>query len=699
MEIKKIGAIFAGAIMIGSAVAAAANWDPSEHKDFFINPETGEPNSIIVVGANAAASDVTASGWIAAQIGSMAHYEEVMPQYDTSVWNSGSGYVDDNYDDMDLNLGMNNATYNCDALAVGDTTGAFNDLPYVELDSFWWDDKNADDELDKDESREEAFVNFTRDPMSGIYPVIDLYDYQYRTVIEDDPTFNVWFGGQTNQEAYALVDDPVKVKFLGEFYDIIGWGYDSDSGDDYAVYGTPHYSENECRGDDEMVFDVGETKVFYGWEVTLDDINIYENKVQWLIKGPNDETPCEYITAISQYPPEVPPTLWGPDTSYCLASVQLKACEYDVIGITDDICGYDWMVDWNYYEEQNGDPALLAEGNAELVVFALDTIKTFVGAAGHNKAVASLYALEDYGVLHDAVCIKPCGENDNQWDLDVVWHHDVNSTGTEAEYVDHDDDDGEPNFGDWVDTGGDAFLDADGDAGVTGQDGPWDIVPWSQPTSNNEHGLDYYADREAAPGTYGDPDGVEVVIAMKLHTLIDIRVCGSSQKIQLCSFDMPMCGPDDFFVNTGDATPYLTLSIDDSDDPNHTNNLIEQGFGFEQKTELKPTTVMHTVDIDPMSIVVNDDEVTETMKMGYNLILVGGPGLVVCVGAEPQVANRLTKDLVDQGLSTVEWTESLGEYEYIADAFAEGKDAIIVAGADREATRYAAQALLNDLTD
>ncbi|RLF94334.1 S-layer protein, partial [Thermococci archaeon] len=63
MKIKKIGAILAGAVMIGSAVAAA--WDPSEDTDFFINSETGEPNSIIVVGANAAASDVTAAGWIA----------------------------------------------------------------------------------------------------------------------------------------------------------------------------------------------------------------------------------------------------------------------------------------------------------------------------------------------------------------------------------------------------------------------------------------------------------------------------------------------------------------------------------------------------------------------------------------------------------------------------------------------------------
>jgi len=691
MKIKKIGAILAGAVMIGSAVAAA--WDPSEHTDFFINPETGEPNAIIVVGANAAASDVTAASWIAAQMGSMAHYDEVIPQYETATWTSIKPYVDDNYDDTDPNLGTNNATYNCDAIAVGDTLGDFNDLPYVELSSLWWDDKNKNGHIEKDESREEVFVNFTQDPMTGIYPIIDLYDLQYRTVIEDDPTFKVWFGGEDNTTPYALVDDPVTVKWLGSFYDIIGWGYDAVSGDDYIVYGTPHYSENECRGDDEMIFDVGETKEFYGWEITLDDVNIYENKVQWLIKGPNDETPCEYITAISGYPPDIPPELWDTDHRHCLASVQLKSCEYDVIGITDTICDMDWEVPITLYEKN--EPVTTV--NATLTVFALDTVKTFVGAAGHNKAVARLYALENYGILHDAICIKPCGESDNQWDLDIVWHHSgVSSLGTEAEYVDHDD--GAPDdFGDWVDVNTN-FVDLDGDAGVTAKDGPWDIVPWSQNNSQNEEGLDYYDDREAPPGTYGDPDGVEVAIAMKLHTLIDIRICGASQTIQLCTFDVPMCGPDDFFVNTGDAKVYLSLTVDDSDDPNHNNLEISNGFSMEQKTEKEPKVVTHFVEIDPMSITVNDDEVTETMKIGYNLILVGGPGLVVCVGSEPKVANMLTKELIDQGLSKVDWSTSLGEYEYIPNAFAEGKDVLIVAGADREATRYAVKTLINDLT-
>ena len=69
-------------------------------------------------------------------------------------------------------------------------------------------------------------------------------------------------------------------------------------------------------------------------------------------------------------------------------------------------------------------------------------------------------------------------------------------------------------------------------------------------------------------------------------------------------------------------------------------------------------------------------------KDNYNLVLIGGP-----------VANTLTADLVTAGKSTVDWYTSEGDIEVIADAFTDGKYAIIVAGKDRDATRAAADAL------
>jgi len=194
-------------------------------------------------------------------------------------------------------------------------------------------------------------------------------------------------------------------------------------------------------------------------------------------------------------------------------------------------------------------------------------------------------------------------------------------------------------------------------------------------------------------------DGIsEVFIALKLMNLIDIRVCGSSQTIPLCRFDMPQYGVGDYYINIGDALVYNELTIDDSDDLQHTDLILSSGFTVTQQVITGTATEKTEVEIDPMSIVVNDDEVTETMKAANNLVLVGGPGLTVDPFSEElRICNTLTKELCDQKLSTVDWFNSLGEYEYIADAFVKGKDVIIVAGKDREATRHAVENLLNRL--
>ena len=68
-----------------------------------------------------------------------------------------------------------------------------------------------------------------------------------------------------------------------------------------------------------------------------------------------------------------------------------------------------------------------------------------------------------------------------------------------------------------------------------------------------------------------------------------------------------------------------------------------------------------------------------------NLILVGGP-----------VANHIVKQLVDEGLSNVDWYTSPGEWELIHNPY-NGCDILIVAGMDRDATRTAALNLIEKL--
>ncbi|HOP09104.1 MAG TPA: S-layer protein, partial [Candidatus Methanofastidiosa archaeon] len=79
MKIKKIGAILFGTALIGASLAsatAAADVDVPD-RDFFIDTTTGMNDCLIVVGSGAAAADVVSAAYVAAQIGSMAYYENV----------------------------------------------------------------------------------------------------------------------------------------------------------------------------------------------------------------------------------------------------------------------------------------------------------------------------------------------------------------------------------------------------------------------------------------------------------------------------------------------------------------------------------------------------------------------------------------------------------------------------------------------
>ncbi|KYC48808.1 MAG: S-layer protein precursor [Candidatus Methanofastidiosum methylothiophilum] len=88
------------------------------------------------------------------------------------------------------------------------------------------------------------------------------------------------------------------------------------------------------------------------------------------------------------------------------------------------------------------------------------------------------------------------------------------------------------------------------------------------------------------------------------------------------------------------------------------------------------------VQIDPVELIKLDIEVNTSINT-KNLVLVGGP-----------VYNSLVKDLVEKGASTVDWATSRGEWEWILDPMGMGYDVLIVAGANREETRLAAQDLV-----
>ncbi|MBU7027775.1 MAG: S-layer protein [Theionarchaea archaeon] len=107
-----------------------------------------------------------------------------------------------------------------------------------------------------------------------------------------------------------------------------------------------------------------------------------------------------------------------------------------------------------------------------------------------------------------------------------------------------------------------------------------------------------------------------------------------------------------------------------------------------QETQITEYTAITPADIDETGLVMLDTELDFAGRKAacdYNLILIGGP-----------VANIIVKQLVDEGISTVDWAASPGEWEYIEAPY-DGCDILIIAGSDRDATRAAAQSLIDQL--
>ena len=110
------------------------------------------------------------------------------------------------------------------------------------------------------------------------------------------------------------------------------------------------------------------------------------------------------------------------------------------------------------------------------------------------------------------------------------------------------------------------------------------------------------------------------------------------------------------------------------------------GITYEVTKESIIHDITAPVDIDETGLVKTDaqfDLARWKSACDYNIILIGGP-----------VANTAVSQLVEEGLSIVDWATSPGEWEYIAVFSC---DILIVAGKDRESTSAAVRDLITYL--
>lgn len=508
------------------------------------------------------------------------------------------------------------------------------------------------------------YGNVIADPVGGI---------SYRTIVDgldylEDP---VWWMAVVStdtsfvSEAYNVCDpeypievplycDYCEVYFLGKTYNALSFGTD-DNGYDYMYYGTPEWFIEEKLA-------VGESKVYNnGWTLEILDLGIYENKVYSRITNPSGAT-YDYISVIPWYTSQVPSA--GENDYYepniengTLAFVQDT---FEVFTLCGDVPN--GTIELEYAE----------------VVFAVKFVKTLIGAAGNYVVEYHAYDLKDYGVLKEQIYPGPC-ETDIEPAIrvgDLEWYFDI-IPGDDVQAVDLDNRyslwlEGNPNYDEFdsltiyapmpVDFEG--FYNTDGT--IKSRFMRYYYTEW-------DDDLDKYVFTQEIIDQ--EPQGYTIPIN---SPMLELWLATPVELAGLCDEEMGIA------LNDCDGNNYFTLTVSDEI---HTDYVIDGEIDIYRKIKGADTVVKKYVSIDPDSLVKLDENITAAMKQQYNLVLIGGP-----------VANSIVQELVDLEYTTFEkWDTSAGEWELVEDVYAVGKDVLIVAGMDRDATAAAALALIAEM--
>ncbi len=177
-----------------------------------------------------------------------------------------------------------------------------------------------------------------------------------------------------------------------------------------------------------------------------------------------------------------------------------------------------------------------------------------------------------------------------------------------------------------------------------------------------------YIDFEDYSPSFRD-NNIEYIVGLRNYSPV-------SGSVSLTEFQIPPCGLLEEESYTGRI--FFALETEDTDPRDTTVDNVKMTYKkVEEESFLK--------------YIIKDTELTNQIVRSYNLITVGGPGYTKTEKGT-NICNTWTKSIVDEELSEVNWYTSEGEWEYI-----EERGTLIVAGKDREATRKAAEKLVEQL--
>jgi hypothetical protein len=788
MKLKKIGAVLAGAALLGATLAGAAAQDVPP-TDFFIDPDTGQPNVVIVVGSDAAAMDVVSATMIAAKIGTMTFTEEtgeatftrtfkaIHENIDPFIWwtSLGTWINDPAYSSPEWGLGWPTVDVP-DASPYASWDNNFTPINYT-LGSLWYFDDyynlywgDGDQHFDPWETHEEIQLRFddfwdVQWDMQLVYENcwaclyggdIDLYNSWDSTIFGN---FWAWYaipgliyradnifvppyiacymkynhpagvhivGLDYERRQTFYVPDPLLVywgmlpqfKFLGTVYTVVDGGAVLDMNGrtgalgsrfntPYLVTGTPNYSP-------QVYLYKHEPMDFGSYTVELKDADVDHNKA-WFVVSKDGEVQEDFwmvldpMHGFSSNLQQMGPGFNAYDTWNDIDGdgvidpdefTNVISYDYDGDGVPDyynkwivgrtekDVWG-DYQ--WEAYEDNRGDWWYLVK----ITDFVLDGVKVFIGAQGTIGIEIKVYWLEDKKIWYNHLCCDPWVTEPNNYQMFL----DAYESGWDTHYDTTDPPDGvddwvyqSPGTGLWPQAGlqwwtnqgvvhpihqGNGFLDNnDGHIGFEDQIVAW--FPEMDDLDRDSNGLTNDDPTIADLFDIEDPvlwTGVGQAI-VEINLALCDKMCAPG-----CEYKWPILGP------YPRDPPYFTIEVTD------VQFTCADGDGIDYDTimeeiQVEEYTTVTPADVDETGLVMLDTELDFAgwkAACDYNLILIGGP-----------VANIIVKQLVDEGISAVDWTTSPGEWEYIEAPY-DGCDILILAGMDRDATRAAAQDLIDQL--
>lgn len=781
MKLKKIGAVLAGAALLGATLAGAAAQDVPP-TDFFIDPETGQPNVVIVVGSGAAAMDVVSATMLAAKIGTMTFTEEeaevtftetsiavhedinpILVMQNTGNWINvpenatiwGLGYPTvDVPDAVPYNGWDNNPT------PINYTLGAL--WFFDDYDNGYWG--NGDQHFQPWETHEEIQIRFddfynTQDDMFLEYADcraclyggdIDLYNRW------DDTLGNLWAwyaipgliyradnifvppsivvtmdynapwgehitGLDFNAVRSFAVPDPYlvytgmlpKFKLFNTIYSVVDAGPCLDlnfrTGALGSLFNTPYIVVGDPNYEPQIYLYKHEPMDFGPYTVELMDADVDHNKAWFEVsmEGEVLESFWMVLDPAHGFSPNIQQQGWSGEP-YIFNDPETGEPVYYNKWITGraekDVWG-DYQ--WKYYVDNRGD----AWGLFTITDFVLDGIKVFIGAQGTIGIEIKVYWLENKKVFYNHLCCDPWVTEANNYQL----YLDAYESGWDAYDVNGYYLYQPPGTGMWPQAGlawwttqvgngmfiGNGFLDNnDGHIGyewvcldnfVAGAYFPeQDDLDRDNATTNDCRDVTWALNQECVD-LYDIEDPVLWTGAGQPIVELNIALC-DKMCAPGCEYKWPIPGP------YPRDPPYFTIEVTDVlfGGTNYRGVLVECGDEFNgifydtimEEIQTTEYTTVTPADIDEIGMVMLDTELDFAgwkAVCDYNLILIGGP-----------VANIIVKQLVDEGMSTVDWTTSPGEWEYIEAPYGDC-DILIIAGSDRDTTRQAAEDLIDQL--